>query len=68
MLFFLIIWLEFSLLRLYILLLVYELFNFVCNMLFNMLIRIDVNKNGVCDMVNFFYCFWLDKLGDFCFV
>lgn len=50
MLFFLIIWLEFSLLRLYILLLVYELFNFVCNMLFNMLIRIDVNKNGVCDI------------------
>lgn len=55
--FFLIIWLEFSLLRPYILLLAHESPNFVCNTLFNTLTRIDVNKNGVCDMVNFFSSF-----------
>lgn len=67
--FFLIIWLELSLLRPYIQLLAHESPNFVCNTLFNTLTRIDVNKNGVCDIGQFFFhrC-WSDKLGDSCFV
>lgn len=52
--FFLIIWLELSLLRPYIQLLAHESPNFVCNTLFNTLTRIDVNKNGVCDIGQFF--------------
>lgn len=46
----LIVWLELSLMRPYLLLLSHEPPDFVCNTVLNTLTRIDVNKNGVCDI------------------